>query len=78
MKIHIELVGFLSESGLPDPFGRGELEVADGMRLEELMSLLEPCDRIPLITTVNGKRASPSLVLKEDDVLRLVPLVGGG
>jgi sulfur carrier protein ThiS len=78
MKIHVELVGYLSESGLADTLGRGELEVTDGMRLEELMNLLEPRDRIPVLTTVNGKRASPSLILKDDDVLRLIPLVSGG
>ena len=78
MKIRIELVGFLANSGLPSGFRGGEFEVADGMKLEELMTLQKVSNRIPLFLTVNGQRASLSVVLRDNDIIRLVPLVGGG
>jgi len=78
MKILIELVGFLANSGLPNGFRGGELEVADGMKLEELMTLLKVSNRIPLFLTVNGQRANLSVMLRNNDIIRFVPLVGGG
>jgi molybdopterin converting factor small subunit len=78
MRIRIELVGFLGNTGLPNGFRGGELEVADGMKLEELMTLLQVFDRIPLFPTVNGRRANLSVVLRDNDIVRFVPLVGGG
>ena len=78
MIIRIELVGFLGSIGLPNGFIGGELEVADAMTLEELMALLEASDQIPLFPTVNGRRANLSVVLEDSDIVRLVPLVGGG
>jgi hypothetical protein len=78
MKIHIELVGFLGHSGLPNGFRGGELEVADGTQLEELMKLLEVLDRIPLLATVNGRRADLSTVLEDNAIVQFVPLIGGG
>ena len=78
MKIHIELVGFLGNIGLPSGFRGGELEVADGMKLEELMTLLKVSNRIPLFLTVNGQRANLSVMLRNNDIIRFVPLVGGG
>ena len=73
MRIHIELVGFLGDSGLPNGFRGGELEVADGTQLEELMRLLKVLDMIPLLPTVNGRRADLSLVLEDNDIIQLVP-----
>ena len=78
MKIHIELVGFLGNIGLPNGFRGGELEVADGLKLEELMTLQKVSNRIPLFLTVNGQRANLSVVLRDNDIVRFVPLVGGG
>lgn len=78
MRIRIELVGFLGDIGLPNGFRGGELEVADDTKLEELMTLLEVSDRTPLFSTVNGRRANLSVVLEDNDIVRFVPLIGGG
>jgi len=77
MKITIELVGHLDETGLPGGFRGGEVEVAEGASVADLLRAVD-AERVALLVTVAGRAVARTHALAEGAVVRLVPPVGGG
>ena len=77
MKIQIELVGFLDRTDLADELKGKRLEIADGATLGQILEILQLSHK-SLICVINGKLASRSAVLADEDTVQLVPPIGGG
>jgi sulfur carrier protein ThiS len=78
MKIIVESVGFLSGSPLLGGFTKRELELPERTRLARVLESLGIGPNVPLLVTVNGERCERDALLSDGDVVRLVPLIGGG
>jgi sulfur carrier protein ThiS len=78
MKIHIELVGYLAKSGLPNGYKGGELEFADGTTLAEALKLFQIPPGMPMLIAVNGSVRDELYVLHEGDSVQFAPPIAGG
>ena len=61
--------------------GRGPIqvtEVPDGTDIEGLMKRLHVSREIVGFIAINGKLVNPQTILREGDVVKIVPLVDGG
>jgi sulfur carrier protein ThiS len=78
MQITIELVGFLAQAGQAQGLRGGPLELPEDATLGDALALVGVAPEMPLMATVNGMRAVPGQRLRDGDVVRLAPPIGGG
>ena len=75
MQIRVKLMGMLKAR---TPAG-GELEVADGATIDDVLCTLEIALRTTLVITVNGQfERNRNRELAPNDELTVIPPVGGG
>ena len=78
MKITLKLVGFLASTGLPNGFKGGEVTLPDGASIEHLLTSVELTLPTANIIVRDGRLADIQEILKDGDVIELVPPIGGG
>jgi molybdopterin converting factor small subunit len=78
MQITIELVGFLAQARQAQELRAGLIELPEDASLGDALALAGVAPDMPLMATVNGMRAVPGQRLRDGDVVRLVPPIGGG
>ena len=78
MKIRIELIGYLAKSGLPNRYKGGELKVADGTTLAQLLELFRISKEMQMLVAVNGSVPDEPYVLHEGDIIQFAPPIAGG
>jgi sulfur carrier protein ThiS len=78
MKIRIELVGFLADTGLPGGYKGGEIELPPGATLRAAFEQLGVPQNTPVLLTINRRAAQLDQVLRDGDIVRLVPPISGG
>ncbi len=72
MSVQIVPVGFLQPM-----FPAVDLEV-DGKTVDQILQELEIRSDLVAVVLINGRQASKSAVVRDGDVVKLVPFVGGG
>lgn len=78
MKIRIELIGYLAKSGLPNGYKGGELEIASGTTLAQLLELFRISKGLFMLIAVNGSVLEETYVLCEGDIIQFAPPIAGG
>ncbi|MBM3242397.1 MoaD/ThiS family protein [Candidatus Poribacteria bacterium] len=78
MKIRLELIGYLAKSGLPNGYKAGELDVADGTTMGQLLALLQISKEMQMLIAVNGRVPDESCILHAGDIVQFAPPIAGG
>lgn len=72
--LRVELLAGMDRGREPVQF----IQVPEGIDTKGLMERLEISQEIIWFITVNGQLVNPHTILKEGDVIKVVPLVDGG
>jgi molybdopterin converting factor small subunit len=78
MQITIELVGFLSQTRQAQELRAGLIELPEDATLGDALAVVGVAPDMPLMATLNGARSDVSQPLRDGDVVRLIPPIGGG
>lgn len=80
MIIQVKMYGSLSHSvSVPNNFLREDkCDIPEGTTVGQLLEMLNIPRQLPLIVLVNGKHAKKENVLKDGDLLHILPPMTGG
>ncbi|MDK2835546.1 MAG: ThiS family [Thermosediminibacterales bacterium] len=77
MKVEIQLEGNLYWYQ-KDKISKKEIEVEDGIKLRELLALLEIPDHEVQLAIVNGEIKELDYIIKSGDKIQFLPVIAGG
>jgi sulfur carrier protein ThiS len=78
MQVTLELVGYLASIGLPNGFKGGPVSLAEGATIEDLLNTVGLPLPTPNLIIRRKQRARLTDVLEDQDVVAVVPPIGGG
>jgi len=78
MLIKIELIGFLSVTGLPGGFKGGKVEIPSGASLAEILPIIGIVQPGPWIISRNDELITGTDILEDGDLLKFIPPISGG
>jgi sulfur carrier protein ThiS len=78
MQIKVELVGFLSSTGLPGGYLGGPVEVKPGSSLSDLLQAIGTPAPVQYLIVRNNQLLVMDDILVDGDLIKIIPPIGGG
>ena len=78
MKIKLKLVGYLASTGLPNGSKGGEVSLPNGATVKDLLRSVDINLPTPSLIVREGSLIGLQEMLKDGDLIELIPPIGGG